>query len=81
MIFVYLTIFPVLMVRRTASDRTNFGKQFVTGTSNVIASIPSGGKGKHLQHTRSNDVRILTVIAELKMIIDKISNTLKATVL
>ena len=35
-------------------------------TSNVIASIPSGGKGKHLQHTRPNDVRILTVITAIK---------------
>ncbi len=35
-------------------------------TSKVIASIPFCGKGKHLQHTRPNDVRILTVITAIK---------------
>jgi hypothetical protein len=58
----FLTIFPVLVIRRTAGDWTNFGIQFVTGTSDVISSVSFGGEGKHLQHARLNDVRILAVV-------------------
>ncbi len=50
------------MIRGTAGDWTNFGIQFVTGTSDVISSVPFGGEGKHLQHARPNDVWILAVV-------------------
>jgi hypothetical protein len=55
-------MYPVLVVRRTTGNWTNGWIHFVTGTSDVITSVSSGGKGKNLKYTSFDDVRILTVI-------------------